>query len=86
MKIAECGLTSAYNLPSDFVLHAVGPTQNNAEDLERTYYNALQTAYENDIRFIAFPNIATGSHMWTVESAAEIVIPTVNINFLKTND
>jgi O-acetyl-ADP-ribose deacetylase len=83
-------LTTAGNLPSKFVIHAVGPiwhggNHNEAEQLQKAYHNCLKLAQENGIETIAFPNISTGIYGFPKDKAAEIAINTVK-GFLSGND
>jgi O-acetyl-ADP-ribose deacetylase len=83
-------ITTAGNLPSKYVIHAVGPVwhggNNNEEKLlGNAYYNSLKLAIENKIETIAFPNISTGIYSFPKGKAAEIAIRTVS-DFLSENE
>ena len=84
-------LTKAYNLPSDYVIHTVGPIVygglNDAfcQDLRNCYESALKCCMENDIKSIAFCCISTGEFHFPNEEAAKIAWETV-LNFLQTHD
>lgn len=78
----EVVITNAGNLPSTYVIHAVGPIWNGGKShepelLSNTYSNSLNLALENGVSSIAFPNISTGVYGFPKGLAAEIVIPTV---------
>ena len=80
-------ITKAYNLPSKFVIHTVGPVwrggkANEKELLASAYKNSLKIAVENNIKSIAFPNISTGVYGFPKKEAAYIAITSVK-NFLK---
>ncbi|MEA3495848.1 MAG: O-acetyl-ADP-ribose deacetylase [Bacteroidota bacterium] len=82
-------ITNAYNLPSDFVIHTVGPVwyagKNNEDELLKScYLNSLKLAIENDIRSIAFPAISTGVYHFPIERATKIALQTTK-EFLKEN-
>ena len=88
-ETGEAKITSAYNLPCDYVIHTVGPIWyggNNDEDklLASCYYNSMKIAVENGIRTIAFPSISTGVYCFPVERAAKIAVDTVH-RFLQEN-
>jgi O-acetyl-ADP-ribose deacetylase (regulator of RNase III) len=88
--IGEAVITSAGNLPSRFVIHAVGPIWkggNRFEDqfLSNAYRNSLQIAIDNKVETISFPNISTGTYHYPKELAAKIAISTV-YEFIKTNN
>lgn len=86
-KIGSCAtgeavITSAGNMPSNYVIHTVGPIwaggkHNEAQQLANCYTNTLKLAVENNIRSIAFPNISTGVYGFPKKEAAEISVRTV---------
>jgi O-acetyl-ADP-ribose deacetylase (regulator of RNase III) len=81
-------ITSAYNLPAKFIIHAVGPVwrggQYNEEKLlADAYRQTLWIADNNKVKSIAFPNISTGIYGFPKELAARIAISTASA-FLKT--
>lgn len=83
----EAVITSAGNLPSNFVIHTVGPVWNGDKEekkllLENCYRNVLELAVSNNIKTIAFPNISTGIYHFPKDKAAEIAINTVT-NFIQ---
>lgn len=84
-------LTSAYNLPCDYVIHTVGPICYNGlndalcRDLQNCYENVLKCCVENNIRSVAFCCISTGEFHFPNEKAAEIAWKTVT-DFLKKQD
>ena len=101
MKIQEClegtglaKITRAYNLPSKYILHTVGPIiKRNQEKitveqenlLADCYYSCLTLASRvEDIRSIAFCSISTGIFGFPIKAAAEIALNTVN-GWLKDN-
>jgi O-acetyl-ADP-ribose deacetylase (regulator of RNase III) len=82
-------ITTAGNLPSDFVIHTVGPVwrgggTEEAERLSECYRNALSLAVENACKSVAFPNISTGIYGFPKDKAAKIAVETVK-DFVKTN-
>lgn len=83
-------ITPAYNLPSKYVIHTVGPIiynevlETDMELLKKCYINSLDIAKENKIRTIAFPCISTGEYHFPHNLASTIAIETVN-NYLKEN-
>ncbi len=75
-------VTKAYNLPSDFVIHAVGPVwrggnSNESELLKSCYLISLQLAKEDNLSSVAFSNISTGIYGFPKREAAIIAIETV---------
>jgi len=84
-------ITGAYNLPSKYVIHTVGPiirNENVSIDEEKLladcYQSCLKIADENQLRSIAFCCISTGEFMFPNQRAAEIAVNTV-LNFLNIN-
>jgi len=84
----EARITGAYNLPTKYVIHTVGPIYHGkAEDpklLSNCYLNSLKLAVKNDIASIAFPAISCGIYGYPVKEACKIAIDTT-CNFLKQN-
>lgn len=73
-------ITSAYNLPSKYVIHTVGTivngnvTNKNKEELKSCYLSCLKIADENKLNNIAFCCISTGIFGFPNELAAEIAV------------
>ncbi len=83
-------LTSGGNLPSPYVIHAVGPIwhggkRNEAEILANAYLSSLQLAKDKRFSVIAFPNISTGVYGYPKKEASQIAFNTVN-KFLTKNE
>ncbi len=82
-KTGEAIITSAFNLPCDFVIHTVGPivggwlTRNDERLLASCYRSCLELAEQNGILSIAFCCISTGEFHFPNEKAAEIAVNTV---------
>lgn len=80
-------ITSAYNLPCEYIIHTVGPivrsilTDGHCKQLEDCYTSCLKIAAENGIESIAFCCISTGVFGFPQKAAAEIAVRTVK-NFL----
>lgn len=76
-------ITPAFNLPSRYVLHTVGPiaggclTKRDRELLASCYRSCLDLAGQNGIRSVAFCCISTGEFHFPNEKAAEIAVKTV---------
>lgn len=83
-------ITPAFNLPSAYVLHTVGPivngrlTANHKELLSGCYHSCLELASQYDIESIAFCCISTGVFGFPPREAAEIAVSTVK-QYLKVN-
>jgi O-acetyl-ADP-ribose deacetylase len=81
-KTGEAVITTAGNLPAQFVIHTVGPIWNGGKakealKLAECYQNSLQLAVDNACRSIAFPNISTGVYRFPKDQAAIISVQTV---------
>lgn len=75
----EAKITKGYNLPAQWVIHAVGPVWSGGsrgEDdlLAGCYRNSLALAVEHGIRTIAFPAISTGAYRFPLERATRIAV------------
>ena len=86
----QAKITSAYNLPSRYILHTVGPIINNQvhdcdrELLASSYRSCLELAEQNKLESIAFCCISTGVFHSPNDEAAAIAVKTVR-DFLKIN-
>lgn len=85
----EACITGSGDMPSKYVIHAVGPVwkgggNNEEKKLADAYRNSLILASDNDVRTIAFPNISTGIYGFPKEKAADIAIETVR-NYLEND-
>lgn len=84
-------ITPAYNLPSKYVLHTVGPiisgilTKKDKELLASCYYECLKKADEYNLNSIAFCCISTGEFRFPNDKAAEIAVDTVKKYKAETN-
>lgn len=75
----EAVVTTAGNLPAQYVIHTVGPVWNDDKErcerlLGNCYNNALELAGNLEVKTIAFPNISTGIYKFPKDLAAEIAI------------
>jgi len=81
-KTGEAVVTTAGNLPAQYVIHTVGPIWNNDEEkcsqlLRNCYRNSLKLAESLSVKTIAFPNISTGVYRFPKELASKIAIQEV---------
>jgi O-acetyl-ADP-ribose deacetylase (regulator of RNase III) len=86
----DAKITAAYNIPSKFIIHTVGPVWSGgdkAEDslLASCYTTSLKLAQENKVKDIAFPNISTGIYGFPKKRAAKIAVEAVR-RFLTDNE
>lgn len=86
----QAKITSAYNLPCDYVIHTVGAilngrlTERHCKLLQSCYKSCLELAVQNNIESIAFCCISTGVFGFPKHEAAEIAVKTVR-GFLKNH-
>uniref|UniRef100_UPI003F4C911C protein-ADP-ribose hydrolase n=1 Tax=Brachyspira catarrhinii TaxID=2528966 RepID=UPI003F4C911C len=82
-KTGSCIITPAFNLPSKYILHTVGPiiqnevTKKDEEFLYECYKSCLETSRNNNIKRIAFCCISTGEFRFPNELAAFIAVKAV---------
>ena len=82
-------LTTAGNMPAEYVIHTVGPiwhggATNERETLSNAYRNSLKLATETGVKSIAFPAISTGIYGFPKKIAAVIAVDTI-LEHLKKN-
>ena len=88
-KTGEAKITKGYKLPSQFVIHTVGPVwgvgDRREEDLLASCYRkSLAQATVHDCKSVAFPNISTGVYHFPKELAAQVAIREVK-EYLSSN-
>jgi len=76
-------ITKGYNLPAQYVIHAVGPVwnsgqKNEPELLASCYRRSLEIALESGVKSVAFPCISTGIYQFPKDKAAVIAFKTVS--------
>ena len=75
----EARITEGFDLPSKWIIHAVGPkwyggSSGEPELLESCYDSVFKLAIENQLKTIAFPSISTGIYGYPKQAAAEIAV------------
>ncbi len=90
-ETGKAKITPAYNLPSKYVLHTVGPiisgklTDRDRNRLADCYKSCLELAVKSDVKSIAFCCISTGVFCFPQQEAAEIAVKTVSTFLHDTN-
>ncbi|KAG9245796.1 hypothetical protein BJ878DRAFT_499866 [Calycina marina] len=76
-------ITGAYELPSNKIIHAVGPVysrrypEKSEKDLASCYTTSMQLAVENECKSIAFSALSTGIYGYPSQDAAPVAIKAV---------
>lgn len=89
--IGKAKITPAFNLPSKYVLHTVGPivqghlSKSDCELLASCYRSCLELAEKSGIESIAFCCISTGEFHFPNDKAADIAVQTVRDYLKQTN-
>lgn len=84
-------ITPAFNLPSAYVLHTIGPivkgslTAKHKELLSSCYHSCLKLVSQYELESIAFCCISTGVFGFPQREAAEIAVSTIK-QYLKENN
>ena len=89
LPAGQAVLTTAGRLPSDYVIHTVGPVYGrnsgrDAELLAACYENSLALALQHSMTSIAFPAISTGVFGYPKDEAAEVSSTAIS-SFLSSN-
>jgi len=91
IKTGEAVITSGFDLPAKFVIHAAGPVYRyqNAEQSEKllrsAYMESLRLAIENNCESIAFPLISSGIYGYPKDEALQVATAAIQ-DFLINND
>lgn len=82
-EVGEAKITRAYNLPSKYVLHTVGPmigrevSDEECGGLRSCYFSCLDLAAEMGLRSVAFCCVSTGVFNFPRARAAELAVGAV---------
>ncbi|WP_034279239.1 O-acetyl-ADP-ribose deacetylase [Alkanindiges illinoisensis] len=84
-KTGDAVITTAGQLPAQFVIHTVGPVwQGGIHDEDRLlascYNQSLKLADQHQLTRIAFPNISTGIYGFPKARAARIAVQAIHQN------
>jgi O-acetyl-ADP-ribose deacetylase (regulator of RNase III) len=90
IRTSEVHYTKAYDLPSTYVFHTVGPVWNHENGQEQSllascYTNALRLAQELSCESIAFPLISSGVFGFPKDLALDIARSTI-LSFLEEHE
>ncbi|MBS3816712.1 MAG: macro domain-containing protein [Candidatus Thermoplasmatota archaeon] len=85
-ETGDAKITKGYELPTEYVIHTVGPvysgTEKDEEDLRSSYRRSLEVAVKNDVDSVSFPALSTGAFGYPTEEAAEVALDEIK-NFLE---
>ncbi|MCF6765611.1 O-acetyl-ADP-ribose deacetylase [Thiotrichales bacterium 19S3-7] len=81
-QTGQAKITEAYQLPSRYIIHTVGPiyrggSENEAELLSACYRSSLELARQYRLKSIAFPAISCGVYGYPKNEAVKIAVDTV---------
>jgi len=90
LPTGEAVITTAGNLPAQYVIHTVGPIYGRnpareSELLAACYQNSLRFASQLNLASIAFPSISTGAYGYPKAEAAAISSRAIT-DFLKSDN
>ena len=79
IKEGDVIMTDAYNLPCDHVIHTIAPIwrggySGEAQKLYDCYKRVIKFAFDNGIRSITMPCLATGEYAYPIEESAYVAI------------
>ncbi|MFI9486545.1 O-acetyl-ADP-ribose deacetylase [Promicromonospora sp. NPDC052451] len=80
LAVGDAVATPAFDLPSSWVIHTVGPNLHRGQDdptlLASCFARSLDIAARLDVRSIAFPAISAGAYGWPMADVARIAVGT----------
>lgn len=90
LKEGDVVITSGYQLPAKYIIHAVSPRYIDGESREEDklrscYRKSLALALENHCQSVAFPLISTGGFGYPKEEAMRIAVDEINAFLLRHN-
>jgi O-acetyl-ADP-ribose deacetylase (regulator of RNase III) len=87
LEVGKAVVTTAGNLKTSYIIHAVGPKYHEEDEdakMKSTVEAALRLADEQKIKRIAFPPLGTGMYFFPLDKCARIMTATVK-EYLEKN-
>ena len=89
-KVGEAVITCGFDLPTKFIIHAVGPVWQGGKNGEQklltaAYRNSLELAKSHGLESVAFPLISSGIYGYPKDKALQVAIAAIGA-FLLEND
>lgn len=84
LQTGQAVLTKGYKLPAKYIIHTVGPRNEDAESLKQCYTNCLELVLKHNIKTVGFCCISAGVFGFPLKAATNIALDTVR-NFLEKN-
>lgn len=90
VETGDVAITPGFDLPSRYVIHAVGPVWEGGKEKEEQllsscYQKALVLAQEKGVQSIAFPLISAGIYGYPKEDAYKVAVSTI-LTFLEKHE
>lgn len=90
IETGQAVITSGFNLPSKYIIHAVGPIykdglQNEKQLLSDAYINSMKCAIDNHCESIAFPLLSSGIYGYPKAEALSIATDSIK-SFIETHE
>lgn len=79
ISVGTAVLTRAFNLPAEFIIHAVAPrfldgNRGELEALRRTYEAICKVVAEQEIVHVSIPSLGTGIYRFPLEIASSLAV------------
>ncbi len=86
LEAGEAAITAAYDLPANFVVHAIAPRSQNGAPanhvaLSKAYQRSIELAIEANAKSIVFPSLGTGIFGFPIASAPGYALDGLSAGF-----
>ena len=76
-RTGDAKITKSFKLPCKYVIHTVGPKDQNEQRLRTCYLKCLDLLKLNKLRSIVFPSISTGAYGYPVDKASKVALTAI---------